>query len=431
MTTPQTTRPDDARAEAAVDTLIVNISELVTLAGQNDRPRRGQALSDLGLVQGGAVALAGETIVAAGPQAQVLESIKQTPDTRVIDAAGCTVTPGLIDPHTHLVFGGTREYEFVQRLEGKSYAEILAAGGGIHNSVTMTRQATREQLAANGRLALKRMLANGTTTLEAKSGYGLDLETEIKQLEAIAQLAQEGPQEILATFMGAHAVPKGQDGDAFVDDLIARILPEVARRGLARYCDVFCEKGVFTPAQTERICLAAQGHGLGVRIHADELNDLGGGALAVKLGAASADHLLMTGDDSIQALASSNTVAVMLPGTPFFLGMAERAPARRMIEAGVAIAIGTDFNPGSSFSESMPMMMTLAALHLKMTPAEALAASTINAAHSLGIADRVGSLEVGKQADLVVWEIPNHAHLAYHFGVQLTRHVIKKGALVL
>lgn len=419
------------QTRVSVDTLIVNIAELATLAGPNERPRRGRDLGELGLVRDAAVAIANGQVVAAGPMAAVAAVATEGPDTRVIDARGCAVTPGLVDPHTHLVFGGSREAEFVQRLQGHSYAEILAAGGGIHNTVTATRAATLDELVASGRKHLKAMLAGGTTTLEAKSGYGLDTGTEIKQLEAIARLAAEGPQEIVATFMGAHAVPRGLDGDAYTALVIDEMLPEVARRGLAHYCDVFCEKGVFTPEQTARIGRAARALGLGVRIHADELSDLGGGALAVELGAASADHLLMTGEASVRALAESNTVAVMLPGTPFFLGMPERAPARRMVEAGVAIAIGTDFNPGSCFSESMPMMMTLACLHLGLTPAEALAASTINAAHALEMGDRVGSLEPGKQADLVVWDVPNHAHLAYHFGVPLARHVIKRGNLVL
>lgn len=415
----------------ACDTLIVNIGELCTMAGPAPGPRRGEDLAALGAIPGGAIAFAGDTISWVGTSDEARRQVLTGPDTRVIDARGATVTPGLIDPHTHLVFGGSREAEFVLRLEGATYGEILAAGGGIHHTVTHTREATLDELVALGRQRLARMLANGTTTLEAKSGYGLELETELKQLEAIARLASEGPQEIVATFMGAHAVPKGVSGDAFTDRVVKEMIPEVARRKLAAYVDVFCEKGVFTPHQTERIFAAAQAHGLGLRLHADELSDLGGGALAARMGAASADHLLMTGEDSIDALAASDTVAVMLPGTPFFLGMAERAPAREMITRGVAVALGTDFNPGSCYSESMPMMMTLACLHLKLTPAEALGAATVNAAHAIGRAARLGTLEVGKQADAVIWDVPNHAHLAYHFGVQLTRHVIKQGEVVL
>lgn len=412
---------------AVMSMLITNIGELCTVRSPLPGPRRGGALADVGIVRDAAVAIAGGRIVWIGPAAEA----SPAPGATVIDAAGCTVTPGLIDPHTHLVFGGSREAEFVQRLQGASYADILAAGGGIHHSVTHTREASEDELVRLGRQRLKRMLANGTTTLEAKSGYGLELATELKQLRAIARLNAEGPQEIVATFMGAHAVPKGVDADAFTDQVVAEMIPAVAAAGLATYVDVFCEKGVFSPAQTERIFAAAQAAGFGLRLHADELSDLGGGALAARMGAASADHLLMTGDDSIAALAASGTVAVMLPGTPFFLQMAERAPARRMIEASVALAIGTDFNPGSCFSESMPMMMTLACLHLGLTPSEALCAATINAAHAIGRADTIGSLEVGKQADLVIWDVPNHHHLAYHFGVQLTRSVIKRGEVVL
>ena len=414
-----------------VDTLIVNIGELCTLAGPPPGPRRGPDLGALGVIRDGAIAFAQGEVSWLGPSDAASRAVTTGPDTRVIDARGCTVTPGLIDPHTHLVFGGSREAEFVQRLQGASYGEILAAGGGIHHTVTHTRAASLDELVALGRGRLGRMLANGTTTLEAKSGYGLELATELKQLEAIARLAAEGPQEIVATFMGAHAVPRDVSGDDFTARVVTEMIPEVARRGLAAYVDVFCEKGVFTLSQTERIFAAAQAHGLGLRLHADELSDLGGGALAARMGAASADHLLMTGDDSIDALAASDTIAVMLPGTPFFLGMPERAPARAMIARGVAVALGTDFNPGSCYSESMTMMMTLACLHLQLTPAEALGAATMNAAHALGRAARVGSLEVGKQADAVVWDVPNHAHLAYHFGVQLTRHVIKKGQVVL
>lgn len=411
------------------DLLIDRIGDLVTLAG-GPGPRRGAAMRELGLVAGGAVAVADGTIVAAGPAAEVKRAVRVTDETRVIDAQGACVTPGLVDPHTHLVFGGSREHEFELRLQGATYAEIMAAGGGIASTTERTREASLEALVAQGRKHLDAMRRCGTTTLEAKSGYGLDLETELRQLEAIRRLAGEGPLEIVATYMGAHAVPRGADPESYLDLVCGSGLPEVARRGLARYCDVFCEEGVFTPAQTERVFTAAQALGFKLRLHADELSDLGGGALAARMGAVTADHLLMTSEASIRALAGSGTVAVMLPGTPFFLNMAERAPARALIEAGAIVAIGTDFNPGSCFSESLPMMMTLACLHLKMTPAEALTAVTINAAHAIEASDRLGSIEAGKQADLVVWDVPNYRHLSYHFGVPLTRAVIKRGAVL-
>lgn len=413
----------------AADILVVNIGELCTLAGPAGAPRRGTGAKEVAALQQAAVAIRGETVAWVGRSADA--AAFEGPQTTVLDARGGTVTPGLVDPHTHLVFGGSREDEFVQRLAGATYGEILAAGGGIHHTVRHTRAASHEGLLAAAEASASRMLAHGTTTLEAKSGYGLNLETEIKQLEVVAALATRAPQEIVPTFMGAHAVPPGEPADDFVARVVSEMLPEVARRRLARYVDVFCEQGVFSSVQTEQIFHAARELGFGLRLHADELSDLGGGALAARMGAASADHLLMTSDASIQALAHSDCVAIMLPGTPFFLDMPERAPARRMLEAGVALALGTDFNPGSCYSESMPLMMTLACLQLKMTPSEALVAATWNAAYSLGMADRIGSLEPGKQADLVLWDAPNHAHLAYHFGVSLVRAVVKKGRVVL
>ncbi|MEB3196637.1 MAG: imidazolonepropionase [Candidatus Sericytochromatia bacterium] len=418
-------------APPVADVVIVNIRELCTLAGPPGQPRRGHWASELGLLADAAVAIAGDRIVWVGRSDDAQRAVPTHAETRVLDARGLTVTPGLVDPHTHLVFGGSREEEFVQRLSGASYAEILAAGGGIHQTVAHTRAAAPETLFEEGRARLRRMLAHGTTTVEAKSGYGLSCAEEVKQLEVVRRLAAEGPLELVPTFMGAHAVPPGMEADAYTQLVIDEMLPEIARLGLARYVDVFCEQGVFTPAQTERMFAAAKAAGFGLRLHADELSDLGGGALAARWGAASADHLLMTGADSVAALAASDTVAVMLPGTPFFLGMRERAPARALLAAGAALAIGTDFNPGSCFSESMPMMMTLACLHLSLTPAEALVASTWNAAYSLGLSTRIGSIEVGKQADLVVWDVPNHAHLAYHFAVPLVKHVLKKGQVCL
>ncbi len=425
----QQTNPACASVET-IDWIITHIGELVTPGTASVGPRRGHALGELTIIRDGAVAIAQGRIAYCGPMSELPRNWTHSDATRVLDARDMTVTPGLIDPHTHLVFGGDRATEFEQRLKGASYAEILAQGGGIHHTVAATRAASYTSLLQQARTHLTNMLNCGTTTLEAKSGYGLELETELKQLQVIAQLNREGPLEIIPTFMGAHAVPPGVDADTYTTQIIEDMLPEVAKRGLAHYCDVFCEQGVFSPAQTTRIFAAAQKLGLELRLHADELSDLGGGALAAQMGAASADHLLLTSGASIQALAASNTVAVLLPGTPFFLGMNERAPARAMIEAGVAIALGTDFNPGSCFSESMPMMMTLAALQYRLTPKEALVAATINAAHAIGKQDTLGTLEIGKQADLVIWDIPSHTHLCYHFGVPLARHVFKKGVQV-
>lgn len=409
------------------DWVITHIKELVTPTAGQVGPRRGGALEDLTVIPDGALVVTGGRITYCGTTSGLPKGLGRDGNRQELCARGMTVTPGLIDAHTHLVFGGDRANEFAQRLKGASYADILASGGGIHQTVTATRRASFDSLLAQARTHLDQMLNHGTTTLEAKSGYGLELETECKQLQVIARLNQEGPLEIVPTFMGAHAIPPGEDADVFTERLIAEWLPLIASQGLARYCDVFCEQGVFSPAQTIRIFEAAQALGLGLRLHADELSDSGGGALAARMGAASADHLLMTSQESIRALAASDTIAVLLPGTPFFLGMTERAPARAMIEAGVAIALGTDFNPGSCFSESMPMMMTLAALQYRLTPSEALVAATINAAHALGVNDTVGTLEPGKQADFVIWDIPDHTHLCYHFGVSLARHVFKKG----
>lgn len=410
----------------APDLLVDHVGCLATLKGPKG-PRRGAALRDLGLVAQAAVAVVGDRIVAAGPRAEVLAEWAPGPNTQVLDAKGQLVTPGLVDPHTHLVWAGDRMAEHELRHGGATYAEIFAAGGGIHRSVSATRAASEAELKAAGRATLDRFLRHGTTALEAKSGYGLDLATELKQLRVVKALAAEGPQLIDPTFMGAHAVPQGQDAEAFTTQVVEGMLPAVAAEGLATHADVFVEKGVFTPAQGERIGRAAQALGLKLRLHVDELCDLGGGALAARLGATTADHLLFASEASIHALAASDTIAVMLPGTPFFLNMAERAPARALIDAGAIVALGTDFNPGSCFSESMPMMMTLAVLQLKMSPAEALSACTVNAAHAIGRGADLGRLEPGCRADLVVWEAPEPRHLSMHFGVNLAQSVVVAG----
>jgi imidazolonepropionase len=318
------------------------------------------------------------------------------------------------------------------RIKGKSYMEIATAGGGINATVAATRTASKADLQAQARKALDRMLALGTTTAEAKSGYGLELDAELKMLEVIRALHEEGPVALVPTFMGAHEVPPEfrQDPEAYVELVVGRMLPEVSRRQLARFCDVFCEAGVFSVEQSERILRTAQALGLEPRVHADELTDLGGAALAARVRARTADHLLFASDEGIRAMASAGVIAVLLPGTAYFLHLGRYARARDMIAAGVPVALATDFNPGSCMTESMPLVLNLACTQMRMLPAESITAATINAAWAVGEADCVGSLEVGKQADLLILDAPNHEHLCYHFGVNLVQTVVKNGKVV-
>lgn len=414
------------------DLIIEGAAELLTLTGVGNRPRRGEEMGDLGIIQRGALAARRGKIVWVGPTADLLTSVRPMAFCKLIDAYGKTVMPGLVDPHTHLVFAGSRENEFAMRIQGKTYLEIAAAGGGINATVAATRQASKAELTFAARRSLNRMLPLGTTTVEAKSGYGLDLETEIKMLEVIQGLNQDDPITVIPTFMGAHEIPPEfrQDPEAYVDLVIARMIPAVAERKLARFCDVFCETGVFSVAQTERIFHAAQTAGMETRVHADELTDLGGAAMAARMKARTADHLLYANDDGIRAMAQAGVIAVLLPGTAYFLHMQRYARARDMIAAGVPVALATDFNPGSCMTESMPLIMNMACTQMRMLPAEAITAATINAAWAIGEQDRIGTLEVGKQADLLVLEAPNHAHLCYHFGVNLVERVVKDGKVV-
>jgi imidazolonepropionase len=414
------------------DLIIEGAAELLTLSGSPDRPRRGDEMQELGIIREGALAARRGKIVWLGPARDLLASVKPLAFSRVIDAYGKTVLPGFVDPHTHLVFAGSRENEFALRIQGKSYMEIAAAGGGINATVAATRSASKGELQAQARKALDRMLLLGTTTAEAKSGYGLELDSELKMLEVIRTLHEEGPVALVPTFMGAHEVPPEfrQDPEAFVEQVVDRMLPEVARRKLARFCDVFCEAGVFSVEQSERILRTAQALGLEPRVHADELTDLGGAALAARLSARTADHLLFASDEGIRAMAAAGVIAVLLPGTAYFLHLQRYARARDMIAAGVPVALATDFNPGSCMTESMPLVLNLACTQMRMLPAEAITAATLNAAWAIGEADCVGSLEVGKQADLLILDAPNHAHLCYHFGVNLTHTVVKSGKVV-
>jgi imidazolonepropionase len=341
------------------------------------------------------------------------------------------VLPGLVDSHTHLIFAGTREDEFARRIRGTSYQEIAQQGGGINATVRQVRSASKDELKEVARHRLDRMLALGVTTVEVKSGYGLTFADEVKCLEAISELDREHPCDLVPTFLGAHEVPPEyrNDREGYLRLVIERMLPEVADRRLAAFCDVFCEQGVFGPYESECVLRAAARRGLGLKVHADEFSPLGGAELAACLGAASADHLLHVSEVGVEAMRSAGTVATLLPGTAFFLGLTP-APARRLIDAGVAVALATDCNPGSCMTENLPLIGTMACSQMRMDPAEVVTALTLNAAAALARSDRVGSLEPGKQADLVILDLPNYQLFPYHFGVNHVWRVVKSGRVV-
>ncbi|PWB71477.1 imidazolonepropionase [candidate division GN15 bacterium] len=412
-----------------VSLLITNIGQLLTMQGAF--PRRGKAMSELGIIRNAAVAIDGDRIVAVGAAAD-LE--KQCGPARcpVIDTHGALVTPGLIDPHTHPVFSTTREDEFEMRLQGKSYMEIAQGGGGIRRSVRDLRSTPVSVLLAKARLRLDRFLEHGVTTIEAKSGYGLSTESELKQLEIIRELDETHPVDMVPTFLGAHEFPDEyrENREGYIHLLIDEMLPAVAERKLAVFSDIFCEEGVFDNAQSRRIQEAALKHGLKLKFHADELASTGGAELAASLKAVSADHLVYISDNGIAALAASGTAAVLLPGTSYSLGSKKYAPARQMIEAGVVVALSTDCNPGSNNSESLAMMMSLASVQMKMTAAESMSAVTVNAAYAVG-RDDIGVLAPGKLADLVIWDAADVRELPYHYGVNLVRTVVKRGELAI
>ncbi|MGO0059686.1 imidazolonepropionase [Brevibacillus fluminis] len=395
-------------------------------------PRTGSAMAQVGEITGGAVAIADGTVYAVGTEDEVRAQIAGMTVAQELDAEGRLVTPGLIDAHTHLVHGGSREHELDLKLKGVSYLDILASGGGILSTVRSTRQATEQELYDKARRSLDMMLLQGMTTVEAKSGYGLTLEDELKQLAVARSLNETHPVELVSTFMGAHAVPEEYKGraDEYVDLVINVMLPEVKRQGLAQFCDVFCEHGVFTVAQSRKILTAAKELGFGIKIHADEIEPMGGAQLAGELGCISAEHLLAATDEGFAAMQQAGTVAVCLPATSFNLRLKTHARARRMIEMGVPVAISTDYNPGSSPTESIQLVMTLGCLNLGLTPEEVMTAVTVNAAHAIGKADVVGSLEAGKQADLVIFNATNLAYLPYHFGINHVNTVVKRGLVV-
>ncbi|WP_240375880.1 imidazolonepropionase [Bacillus piscicola] len=411
---------------------VKNASQLATLAFDKKGPRTNKAMSELGLIEDGSMWIENGIIQAVGTTEDIEKQYAdRLQEAEVIDASGQLVTPGLVDPHTHVVFGGIRALEFEKRLEGTSYMEIMNAGGGIHATTRMTRESTEEELIEQTTKRLNSFLTHGVTTIESKSGYGMNLDTELKQLRVMKELQQKHVIDIVPTFMGAHAVPKEYRGreDDFVDYVINEMLPIVAEEKLAEFNDVFCEKGVFTPQQSERILEAGKRYNLKPKIHADEIEPYGGAELAAKTEAVSAEHLLKVSEEGIRALAKSGTIACLLPATALYL-REEAAPGRRMVDEGVAVAISTDCNPGSSPTTSMPLVLNLSCISMRLTPAEALTAATYNAACAINKEDSIGSLETGKLADFVLWDVKNYQELQYLFGVNHVRSVWKKGMKV-
>lgn len=410
--------------------LIHSASQLLTLAGG---PQRGGSLGNLGIIPDGAVLVQGQTIQAVGTSAELRGAYPHEPE---LDARGKVLMPGFIDPHTHLVWAGDRAAEFEMRLQGKTYLEIMAAGGGIVSTVRATRQAKPEDLLAQTRARAESLFRHGTTTAEAKTGYGLETAAELRQLDILLQLDKIGPLEIIPTFLGAHAIPAEYHGDpdGYTRLVTGEMLPAVlswwqknhSGRRLP-FVDVFCETGAFTLEQSRQILEEARRLGFPLKIHADEFDNLGGASLAASLGAASADHLVKTSLEDIRALAASDTVAVALPCTPFGLADAHYTPAREILAAGGLLAIASDINPGTAWCESMQFVIALACRYLRLTPAQAIAAATINAAAALGCAGRLGSIEAGKQADLILLSVDDYRHLGYRFGGNLTDTVIKRG----
>lgn len=443
--------PEQLNPEA--DLLIINAGELVTMAGS---PRRGARLKDVKAIKQGALAAYQGQIIDVGPTEEVLARVQTGPTTRVLDARGRAVIPGFVDPHTHLCFAGDRADEFAMRLQGATYVEIAQAGGGIMSTVKATRLSSEIALVDAGMKRLDAITLTGTTTVEIKSGYGLTTADELKQLRAIRQMASRHPLDIVPTFMGAHELPPEfkHDREGYVRLICEEMLPAVvaenpgsdaalvalleravghqlpSERPLAVFCDVFTETGVFTVEESHRILQRARHLGLRPKVHADELTDLGGAQLAAEVGAISADHLLYASDAGLAAMAKAGTVAVCLPGTAFCLMTVPYANARRMIDQGCTVALASDYNPGSCPNYSMPFVITLACMHMKLDPSEALAAATINAAAAIGLESRVGSLEVGKQADIVILDAPSHRHIPYRMGQGVVSTVIKRGRLL-
>jgi imidazolonepropionase len=412
--------------------LITGGSQLLTLRGGG--PRRGTALSKLGIIEDGAVLLRDGLIIAADTRARI-ESRKDARQAEKIDVGGRVILPGFVDSHTHLVHAASRAEEYELKIQGVSYEEIARKGGGILNSVKRLRAATSDALKRRALDTLQEFASFGTTTVEAKSGYGLDVASELKILQLHRELNQAQPLEIVSTYLGAHVVPaeyrgRAEGAECYVELLTDQLLPEVVNEGLAEFCDAFCDRGAFTRSQSKRILSAGKQHGLVPRLHAEQLSRTGAAQLAVELEAASCDHLEHINSADIRRLVESRTVATLLPGCDFHLGWKEYAPARQLIEAGAIVALATDYNPGTCPTVSMPMILSLACTQLRMTPAEAIAAATINAAFALRRDKRIGSLEAGKQADLAVFAVEDYREIPYYFGMNRCWMTMKRGEII-
>ncbi len=410
------------------DMIIFNAKELLTLKGKN-QPRAGKEMDDLFILDNGTIAVKDGKIIAVGKNSEILSKFDSN---QKIDASDKVVMPGFIDPHTHPVFVHTRENEFEMRIKGKSYVEISQSGGGIRSSVQAVREASEEELFTLSKKRIQKIISTGTTTLEAKSGYGLSLESEIKMLKVIRRLNEDFPIDIVPTFLGAHEFPGEykDNREEYIRILKEEMLPEVRKQNLAKYCDIFTEKHVYSIEQSRDILECAKKLGFKIRMHADEIEPIEGAVLAAEIGAVSADHLGAISDKGIEEMRNAGVLATLLPGTIFSLGMKSYARARNMIDSGLPVALATDFNPGSCHCDSMQFVITLACLQMKMTVAEAITAATINAAYALEMGDKTGSLEVGKNADILIMDMPSYKYLPYHFGSNNVEIVIKNGEII-
>ncbi len=413
------------------DLVIFNANELITMNTKFGAPRIGKNMSELSIIDNGAIGIQDDRIIYVGTTDELISKFSLNEIKTKIDAKNKLVTPGFVDPHTHIIFDGSRENEFQMKLEGKSYLEILQAGGGILKTVRETRKASLEKLVENGKKILDKMMNYGTTTVEAKSGYGLSTESELKILKALQILNEEHPLDIVSTFLGAHAIPLEYKDkpDDYVELIISDMIPKIVKQGLAEFCDVFCEKGIFSIEQSRKILKTALRYGLKPQIHIDEIADTNGALLAAELKAIQTGHLLKSNDNGLKAMAEAGVIATLLPGTPFCLMLKEYAPARKMIELEIPIALATDLNP-NCWTESMQMIIALACYHMKLSPAEALTAATINSACAIDRQDQIGSLEIGKKADIIIFDVPNYNYIPYQFGVNLVSKVIKNGKIL-